>query len=362
MKAVIINKKDLIYNIQKIKEYANHTKQVQIIAVVKTNGYGLGIVEYTKFLINNGINFFAISTVEEALKLRKAEINKKLLMLSSTRIEEDIRILIKYNVILTIGSEESAQIVNKIGKELNKKIKVHVKIDTGLGRYGFTYNNIQEIITTLKNLNNIKIEGTFSHFSNSYYDDKYTKLQFERFMHCVRVLKRNNIETGILHICSTSAFIKFPNMYLDAIRIGSGFIGRVAFKNNVGLRKIGYLKSNVSEIKELPKSFNIGYSNNYKTKQLTKIAIIPCGYLDGVNIQNGKDMFKIIDKIRYIKDIFKHKALTVKINEQECLVLGRIGTCHITVDITGKNVKINDETVFSTAIKYVDSGIKRIWE
>lgn len=372
MKAVVINKEDLRYNIEKIKEYANTNlpdddgNKVKIIAVVKTNGYGLGIVEYTKFLIDNGIDFFAVSTIEEALKLREAGIKEKLLMLSSTSIEEDVRTLVENNVILTIGSKESAELADKIGQELGKKIKAHIKIDTGFGRYGFVYNNREEMIQTIKSLENIKIEGTFTHFSNAYYDDKYTRSQFDRFMDCIEVLKMNDIETGMLHVCNTSAFIKFPNMHLNAVRIGSGFTGKISFKNSMGLRKIGYLKANVTEIRELPKGFNVGYSNVYTTKQDTKIAIIPCGYADGVNVETGRDMFRLIDKIRYIvgdlKNIFRKQQLFVNISGQKCPILGRVGTYHVTVDITGKDIKINDEAIFNTSIKHVDSSIRREWK
>ena len=175
----------------------------------------------------------------------------------------------------------------------------------------------------------------------------------------------NDIDTGMLHVCNTSAFIKFPNMHLNAVRIGSAFTGRISFKNSMGLRKIGYLKSNVAEIRELPKGFNIGYSNVYTTKKKTKVAIIPCGYCDGVNIQTGRDMFRKIDKIRYIvrdiKDSLKKQQLKVSINGQKCNILGRVGTYHITVDVTGKDVNINDEVVFDTSIKHVDSSIRREW-
>ena len=162
LKSVVINKEDLRYNIEKIKEYANTNlpddkgNKVKIIAVVKTNGYGLGIVEYTKFLIDNGIDFFAVSTIEETLKLREAGIKEKLLMLSSTSVEEDVKKLVENNVVITIGSKEAAKVADKIGQELNKKVKAHIKIDTGFGRYGFVYNNREEMIKTIKSLKNIK--------------------------------------------------------------------------------------------------------------------------------------------------------------------------------------------------------------
>lgn len=371
MKSVVIKKEDLRYNIEKIKEYANKNlpddngNKVKIIAVVKSNGYGLGIVEYTKFLIDNGIDFFAVSTIEEAIKLRQAGIKEKILMLSSTAIKNDVRELIENNIIITIGSKEAANIANEIGEELNKKIKVHLKIDTGFGRYGFIYNKRDEMIEALKGLQNLKVEGTFTHFSNAYYDNKYTKLQFDRFIQCIEVLKMNQIETGMLHVCNTSAFIKFPQMHLNAVRVGSAFTGRISFSNSMGLRKIGYLKSNVAEIKELPKGFNIGYSNTYTTKRDTKIAIIQCGYMDGVNIQTGRDMFRNIDKLRYIirdiKDALKKQKLYVKIKGQKCPILGRIGTYHVNVDITGKDVNIDDEVVFEVSLKHIDSSIKREW-
>ena len=336
---------------------------VKIIAVVKANGYGLGIVEYTKFLIDNGITFFGVSQVEEALTLRKAGIKEDILMLSSTAIKEDLIKLINNNIIVTIGSKEDVKILEEIAKEKNKTIRAHLKIDTGFGRYGFVYNNREEMIETLKQIKNIKIEGTFSHFSISFYDDKYTKKQFERFIQVIEVLKMNKIETGMLHICNSSAFLKFPNMHLNAVRIGSAFLGRLSFKNNIGLKKIANLESRVSEIKELPKDFNIGYSNTYKTKKTTKVAIIPVGYMNGINVKNDRDMFRPIDKLRYIirdiKDLFKDESKYVKIKNQNYKILGRIGTYHIVCDITNKDISINDKVEIQINPKFVDSSIRR---
>ena len=369
MNTLVINKEDLRHNINKIKEYAKKSgqddagKDVKIIAVVKGNGYGMGIVEYTKFLIDNGISMFAVSTMEEALKLRKEGIKEEILMLSSTAIEDDVRTLVKNKIILTIGSKEDIIIAEKIGKEENQTIRVHLKIDTGFGRYGFVYSKRYEMVEALKNIQNVKIEGTYTHFSISFFDEKYTKLQFKRFIDVIEVLKMNKIETGMLHVCNSSAFVKYREMHLNAVRIGSAFLGRLSFENNVGLKKIGYLESAVSEIKDLPKGFNVGYSNTYKTKTETKIAVIPCGYMDGINIINNRDMFRTIDKLRYIvrdiKDFFKKQKIYIKIKDKNYEIIGRIGTYHIICNISNSDIKIGNKVIINVNPKFVDSSIRR---
>lgn len=369
MKALIIEKKDLRHNINRIKEFINpdnNKKKVEIIAVIKGNGYGLGLVEYANFLIDNGINFLAVASTEEAIKLRESGIKEKILMLSSTSDKQEVEELIKKNIILTIGSSKAGLVANEVSASLNTKAKIHLKIDTGFGRYGFMYNEPEEIIKAIKTWTNLKIIGTYSHYSIAFYKKtEYTKKQFERFMNVVDKLKQNKIETGLLHICNSSAALKFQNQHLDAVRIGSAFLGRIIVPNKIGLRKIGYLETNIYEIKELEKGNNIGYSNSYKTKRKTQVAILPCGYSDGVNVKVDKDMFRIVDKLRYIaheiKCLFKKQALYVKINGENCKVLGRVGMCHITVDITGKDIKANDKAQIQINPIYVNSSIKRIY-
>lgn len=365
MKALVVERDNLKNNLRVIKDIIEKSdKNPEIIAVVKGNGYGLGLVEYVKFLIDNGIKIFAVSTLDEALELRNSGIKEDILMMSSTSIEEEIKLLIENDIILTIGSKEAGEKVQEIAQNLGKTVRVHLKIDTGFGRYGFVYNNPNEIVEQIEKWKNIKIEGTFSHLSIAFFGDgQESHEQYQRFMQCVQVLNDNNINTGMKHICNSSAFLRFPNMYLDAVRIGSALLGRISIPNVYGLKKVGYLKSNVAEIKKVPKGYNIGYSNSYTTKKETEIALIPCGYADGFNVKVDKDMFRPIDKLRYIvrdiKDATKKQQLYVKINGENCEILGRLGMYHVVADITGKNINVNDEAIFQVSPMLVDSKIKR---
>lgn len=119
----------------------------------------------------------------------------------------------------------------------------------------------------------------------------------------------------------------------------------------------------MAEIKTLPKGFNIGYSNIYTTPKEMKVAIIPCGYMNGFNVKNDKDMFRTIDKMRYllesVKSFFKKQEKYVKIKGSPCKILGRIGTYHVVCMVEGKNIKVGDTAVFSVNTKFVDSSIRR---
>ena len=200
MKELLVEKSKIKNNLKIINNIINKNgkndngDKVKLIAVVKGNGYGLYLVQYSKFLADNGVKMFAVATVEEALELRKGGIREDILMMSSTAVKEDIQKMLDKSIILTIGSKEAVDAVNELAQ--NKKARVHLKIDTGFGRYGFIYTEKEKMVENIKQWNNIQIEGTFSHLSLAFFGNgKEAQEQFSRFIDCVAVLKKEKIDT-----------------------------------------------------------------------------------------------------------------------------------------------------------------------
>ena len=297
MKKLIIQKNKLIDNINKIKAHAQKSN-TKVIAMIKGNGYGLGICEFAGLLADNGINTFSVSLLQEAIALRNAGISSDIMLLSPICDVDEAKIAAEHDIIMCVSSHESATVANIVSKELNKNIKIQIAIDTGFGRFGYVYTNAADAAMDVQRLEKCDVVGTFSHFSDSFGKNiKHTSAQFDRFKAAVCDLQARGVNTGICHICNSSAFLRFSDMHMDAVRVGSAFLGRVISANNLGLNRIAYLESDIIEIKTLPKGYNIGYANTYATKYETKIAVVPIGYMDGLALV--KIMTRIVSLTQY---------------------------------------------------------------
>lgn len=367
MNKIIIESDKLQHNINIVLDKVKNLEVVPtIIGVLKGNGYGMGILILAKKLIDNGINFFAVSSIDEAKVLRDAGYTNPILLLESTLIEEEIYDIIDYNLIATVGSYESVKKINELAEKQGKVVEAHLKIDTGFGRFGFVIkdNDVSEILKAFDGADFIKVTGTYSHFIESYSNNSKLALkQFNDFMNVVALLKVQNFDVGMLHICNSSAFFKYPYMYLDAVRIGSAFTGRLQISNRTSLKRIGYLESDVCEIKKLPKGYNIGYSATAKLKKDSKVAIVLAGYADGVGVSGPKDSVRFIDKLRKLKvclkSFFNNERFYVVINNRRYPVLGRIGMKNLMIDVTDSDVKVGDKVKIEVRLGLVNNFINR---
>ena len=268
MKKLAVRKEDLKYNLNLIKNKLS--EKAGIIAVVKANGMGLDLVQYTKFLVEEGIDFFGVANTNEAIMLRQSGIYKKILMLSEVINPEEIEQLIINHVILTVGTLEEKKIIEGIARRLNQQARVHIKIDTGFARFGFLYSD-EKILEAVQNTEYITVTGWFTHFSKPI-DEKWTRLQFSRFKDNMDKIKEINPEVKF-HCCGSTGFLKYEDMWLDFVRLGSCIQGRV-LENNLGFRRIGWLQTEIIKISDIKKGYNISYSNEFKAPKNMRIAVI----------------------------------------------------------------------------------------
>lgn len=361
MNELIIKKADLLHNIKEIKKM-ERKKDYTYIAVVKGNAYGLGMVEFTKFLIGNGFHYFAVATMEEALTLRENNIRENILLLTPYSDVQAVERLIKEDITLTIDSKVCFEIVNNAAKRLDKQVRVHIKVDTGLSRYGFHYQDTDTMKSIVKGKSNIIFEGIYSHFSNSLAQNSlFSELQFSRFVRVIEELQQNDISFSLQHICNSSGFFKYPHMHLNAARIGSAFIG-YGVGINSNLKRIGLFHTKIMRIKEIKKGEYIGYGNSYKARKDIKIAILPTGYYDGVGLTIDVYRFQFLRKAKQVmldvKDLFDHHPIYL----DQFSIIGQIGMHDIVIDITGKDYKENDDIYFTIKPVTIESSIKRVYK
>ncbi|MDK8179594.1 serine racemase VanT catalytic subunit [Paenibacillus sp. UMB4589-SE434] len=278
-----INLAHLAQNVKELKRRL--PADCRIMAVVKANAYGHGSVPVAKCLQSIGVNAYAVAEIREGVVLRKAGIQGEILILGYTspwQFED----LYQYELTQTVINADYAAALN----QYSKKIKVHVKIDTGMGRLGENVEQVDRILSIYRQPH-LTVTGTYSHFCVPDYDLEadiaFTKRQIQCFYDLVHVIKSNGIEPGSLHLQSSYGIFHFSQLHCDLARPGIALYGAIsAVKDNeestFSLLPVLSLKARVTMVKSVNAGTSIGYGRNYKTTQDSLIATVSIGYADGV--------------------------------------------------------------------------------
>lgn len=277
-----------------IKEIKKIVKDKEVIGVVKADAYGHGAIDTASILLENGTDRLAVAVISEAIELRENGITKPLMILGYTPLsfKED---LVKYDIEQTVFNLEYAKELSDFAIKNNTKAKIHIKIDTGMGRIGFLPNeeSIDEI-EKISKLQGIEIIGLFTHFSTADEEDKeYTKLQVEKYKKIVDELDKRGVNTGIKHVSNSAAIIDLEEYYFDAVRPGIILYGyypsNEVKKDKIKIRPALTLKSNIIHLKTVEEGTYISYGRSYVTEGKRTIATLPIGYADGyTRLLNGK--------------------------------------------------------------------------
>lgn len=353
-----INLDHIAHNIREIRRITN--KKAEIMGVVKADAYGHGVMGVAKTLLNNGVTRLAVSMLDEAIQLRKYGVEAPILILSYTdpvRAEE----IILNDVTQTVFSHDLAKALSDAAVKLDRKVKIHIKIDTGMTRVGFMpgYSAVKNVVE-ISRLPGIIVEGLFTHFASADEKDKsYTYMQFERFMSICSELSRIGVHIPVKHVCNSAGLIEFPEMHLDMVRPGIIMYGlypsEEVDKSRIDLKPAMTLKANVILVKEVEKDTSISYGRIFTTKRESKIATIPIGYADGyTRLLNNKgkvlvngEPAPVVGKIcmdQCMVDVTDIKG-EVHVGD-EVVIFGRQGEKEITVDEIAADIgTINYEVV-----------------
>ena len=336
MKTLVVEKSKIRANLEVIKEQAG---KAQVIAVLKANAYGLGILEMAGLCREAGIRRFAVTEPEEAMRLRDWGFGEEeILVLRSTANEDEIKKILQAGATATVGSYDAALALNGLAESQGMMCDVHIKVDTGMGRYGFLPTEIDRILSVYRYLTNLNVTGTYTHYANAFNSVKKTQEQLDAFNAVVEKIRGAGFEPGMLHASNSEAMFgcKMPN--LDAVRIGSALGGRVIAKGDHSLQRTGKLQSQITEVRWLPKGCPVGYGSAYVTRQATRVAIVPIGSSDGYMVEKARSSFGFWECFRAacsaMLSFVRRRRYYVLVNGKRAPVLGHVGVNHTAVDVT----------------------------
>ena len=274
----------LDFNIKNIKQ--SLPMGTKILGTLKANAYGHGYMEVYKVLKENGIDFFSVATLDEAVCLRENDVKDDILVLGY--IPKDFKAeAIENNIVHTISSLQEAEEGEEIAKSFNKTARVHIKIDTGMTRLGFPCN--EESISDIEKIysfSNTAIEGIFTHFAQSDAIDKtFTLEQSEKMKNMLKELEKRNISIPIKHCSNSAAVIDMPALAMDMVRPGIILYGYYPSsdvkKGNLKIKPVMSVKAMVTCVRDVPSGTSVGYGRTHFTKGNRRIATISIGYADG---------------------------------------------------------------------------------
>jgi alanine racemase len=288
----------IAHNVHELRRITN--PGADLMAVVKANAYGHGVIEVTRTALENGADSLGVARIEEGIELRKAGFNESVLIFGYTPPALAHK-LIGFDLTQTVWSYNTAQALSHVAVSSNKQIKVHLKVDTGMGRLGLLPdcrrpsaaeqnlmgNAIREA-ESISSLAGLKLEGVYTHFATADSSDKsYAGKQFEIFVDFLNELSRTGMNPTLCHAANSAAIIDMPETHLDLVRAGIAIYGLYPSdevnKSKIALKPAMTLKSKVVHLKKVLPDFKVSYGSTYQTPKSTTIASISVGYADGFN-------------------------------------------------------------------------------
>lgn len=329
---VEINLDNLGHNVREIRK--NIKPGTEIMAVIKADAYGHGSLGVIETLKKENINKFAVAVLSEAIEIRNTFKDIQIILLGYTP-DANLGELIRWGITPTIYSLRQAKVLNKLAKQHEKKIAIHIDLDTGMHRVGLPikYRSV-EVIKEISEMENLYLEGIYTHFAVADEKDKwYTIKQVEEFKYIIEELKKLGVEIPIKHVSNSAAILDLPEFNYDMVRAGLLMYGHYPSKFHekdkvIDLKQVMSLHSKIYHIRTLEKGESVSYGLTYTVNRESRTGLIPMGYADG-----------------YSRGLSNKGRVIIKGKNMVARVAGVICMDKFVVDITGLDVDGGDEVI-----------------
>jgi alanine racemase len=316
-------------------------RAVKLLAVVKDEAYGHGALDVARVAVEEGAWGFGLSTLEEAMHLREGGITAPLLLLGE-RQEAELEWCVAHNLTVCVNEPHAVRKLAKIAAEFGKQVPVHVKIHTGMSRYGARWDEALPLIEKVVAEKSLSLEGVMTHFSQSDETEKtFANLQLARFNEVLRALEQIGISVKLRHACNSGGFLDLPHAHLDMVRVGILLYG--VFPSQVcrkieGIEPVMSVKAKIAAVQKLKPGEVVGYGMRYTATGERRIAILPIGYGDGFPRVRNEGCALIHGQRAPIIGGIAMDALMVDITDipqaqmwDEAVIMGKQGGEEITV-------------------------------
>ncbi len=365
---VEVNLSAIAWNLRKVKGLLS--EETGLMAVVKANGYGSGSIEPALTAIEAGASCLGVFRVEEGLELRRAGIVAPILVMKPLDPEE-AEIVLDYDLIATLDSMERSSSLARVAERKGKEAHVHVKVDTGMGRFGVRPEESLPFLQSLKSLPFLRIEGIYTHLASAFYRDAQARHQLDLFQRVLDSIAQEGLLPPIRHAANSAAILAYPDSAMDMVRVGNLLFGICPFPRcfkacplmeggSCALRPTWEMKARIISIKKVRRGTKVGYGGRFVAKRDSLIATLPVGLADGFGLEVVEEGSKGILKAGVRTLGFFRPSVTFR--GKRLGVAGRIGLQASAVDVTGfSEVKLGEEVLIEARRTAVGRHVPRIY-
>jgi len=331
------------HNLKEIRRRINPASKLCV--VVKANAYGHGAVEVSNVAVECGADFLAVATVGEGLELRRAGFTLPILILGLVP-QDTVGVVVAADLTQAVVDFETAEKISDAARRLEKISKVHLKIETGMGRIGVAPDEAVALAEKISRLPNVELEGMFSHFSDAdSLDRTFTNHQIKIFSDVAKKIRAAGVSIKIFHIAESAAALDIPEAHFDMVRSGIinyGLYPSADVRRTIELKPAMKLVARIAFLKKIPAGVSIGYGREFVAKRDSLIATLPLGYADG-----------------YIR---AYKNFHVEVRGQLAPIAGRVCMDQTMIDVTDvEGVRIGDEVIlFGSDLISIDDAAKHL--